>query len=316
MSAIDLHPEELLDRLGRGSLSALETQRLAAHCASCLACRAELYFRRAQGAGQPDVQDVALADAVVSRMLDRVSPPKRAKGLQRRALAAVAASAVLGSAFTVAAMVPSFPQQVMRAVAALTAEIIPQARQTRSRATKATDKPAPPASELPSTAPAEAVAAVVPSPQPALQHAVSPPRSKPAPTARPTSTRREQSTAEALLEAATSARLTRDFVAAAALYARLEREHPESASCHAARISYARLLCSKLDRPSDALTRFDAYLQASPHGPLLEEALSGKAQCLSRLGQRTTAADVWRELLRVKPESLYAKEARRALSTP
>jgi tetratricopeptide (TPR) repeat protein len=130
------------------------------------------------------------------------------------------------------------------------------------------------------------------------------------------STVRDPNSAERLLQAATAARVALDFAAAAALYARLEREYPRSASCHAARVSYARLLCSQLDQPVAALARFDKYLQLNPRGALLEEALSGKGRCLARLGQRAAAVAVWRELLRIEPKSLYAQEARRALAAP
>jgi hypothetical protein len=79
-------------------------------------------------------------------------------------------------------------------------------------------------------------------------------------------------------------------------------------------VSYARLLCFQLAEPAAGLERFESYLRASANGPLREEALSGKAECLARLGRASEAANAWRALLREAPNSLYAAEARKYLA--
>src|SRR4051812_10189774 len=52
MSAVDLHPEDLLDRSRRGVASAEERQRLAAHLADCRACRFEAVLAADCAAGE------------------------------------------------------------------------------------------------------------------------------------------------------------------------------------------------------------------------------------------------------------------------
>jgi TolA-binding protein len=45
MKVVDLHPEELIDKLSEGELSALERERLDAHLAQCSSCRFEISVR-------------------------------------------------------------------------------------------------------------------------------------------------------------------------------------------------------------------------------------------------------------------------------
>lgn len=45
MNVVDLHPEELIDKLSEGELSALERERLDAHLAQCSSCRFETSVR-------------------------------------------------------------------------------------------------------------------------------------------------------------------------------------------------------------------------------------------------------------------------------
>ena len=53
-TVIEIHPEELFDKLSLGSLSEQESERLRAHLASCAVCRFELEARGDFDEERPD----------------------------------------------------------------------------------------------------------------------------------------------------------------------------------------------------------------------------------------------------------------------
>jgi len=123
--------------------------------------------------------------------------------------------------------------------------------------------------------------------------------------ARPTST---SESASSLFERANGARRGADYVAAEDLYRRLLERYPSSREAATARIVLGRMLLSQ-GEPDAALALFDRYLADAPRGPLAEQALVGRAQCLSRLGRRDEERLAWRSLLETFPGSPSRTEA-------
>jgi TolA-binding protein len=124
VNRVDLHPEQLFDRLRAGSISRDDYELLQSHCEACTACQLELHLVfEPMGAPVPDPEDRALGISIVDRMLHTPqsdAPAARRIGgghLQRgRSAAFIAAGVVLGCSMTAAALVPNLPLAVARAV--------------------------------------------------------------------------------------------------------------------------------------------------------------------------------------------------------
>jgi TolA-binding protein len=97
--------------------------------------------------------------------------------------------------------------------------------------------------------------------------------------------------------------------AAAHLFGELQRQFPGSQEASHSHLSLGRLLLAQ-GRPDSALVQLSRY-----RGPLLEEALLGRAQALARLGRHEQELAIWRDLLRRFPGSVYAGQARERLGT-
>ena len=82
MSVVDLHPEDLLDRAHRGSLTSVEAERLERHLAQCVACRLEHRSRRDFESFEDDEGHDA-ADFDVQRLLSEVLAPGTDRELLR-----------------------------------------------------------------------------------------------------------------------------------------------------------------------------------------------------------------------------------------
>ena len=114
MNVVDLHPEDLLDKLERGALSAEEKSRLEAHLAGCTECRFEISVRA-------DLADEALAPRARPPGPLAVPAPSRRSGPPRRSLPprrallvpALAAALVAGGALAavVSEVVRARPEQ-------------------------------------------------------------------------------------------------------------------------------------------------------------------------------------------------------------
>ena len=99
---------------------------------------------------------------------------------------------------------------------------------------------------------------------------------------------------------------------ALALYQTLRRRFPASPEAQISLVLAGRLLLAS-GQASRAFSLFDQYLKAGAPGGLAEEALSGKAQALAELGRTAEERQVWRELLRQFPKSVYVRKARERL---
>jgi predicted Zn-dependent protease len=74
-------------------------------------------------------------------------------------------------------------------------------------------------------------------------------------------------------------------------------------------IQLGRLLLAS-GSAAQALDQFDRYLRTTRQGPLVQEALDGKARALGRLGRDGEARAARRELQRRFPDSLYLEPDR------
>jgi outer membrane protein assembly factor BamD (BamD/ComL family) len=114
----------------------------------------------------------------------------------------------------------------------------------------------------------------------------------------------------ALFAAANAARGDGDLRTATVRYELLEHRYPASPEATVSQVSAGDLL-ARLGEPAAALEHFDHYLAAKARGPLVSEALFGRARCLRDLGRGRDELETWRELIRRFPGSIYEGTARR-----
>jgi outer membrane protein assembly factor BamD (BamD/ComL family) len=114
-----------------------------------------------------------------------------------------------------------------------------------------------------------------------------------------------------IFERANAARHNGNMAEARALYRQLQTQYPRSSE---ALLSLATLARVDLDhgQAASALSGFEAYL-ASGDGALREQALSGRATALWRMGRRAEEIEAWRVLLAAYPGSAYGTIARERL---
>ena len=100
-------------------------------------------------------------------------------------------------------------------------------------------------------------------------------------------------------------------VSAIQAYRRLQQAYPQS---NEATLSYAMLGALLLQRgdAQGALAQFDGYVARG--GPVLEEALAGRARALGQLADRTGEIQAWEQLVDRFPSSVHATRARARLA--
>lgn len=286
---------ELVAASRRGRLTSAERTTLAAHLASCEACRTALALGRAfDAAGALEAEDglrIAKLGIIARRWAEsgRGAPGPPSAAVPRRAartwlfaacLCLVALGASAGARLWMQgsdpAAVPSAPPRPA-AVSPL------PARQRVSQAIEA-------------TAPA-LVAAPVPS------ATTTPPLASATPM--------QRDSAETLFQRASRARRSGEAKLATALYLKLQREYPGSAE---ARLSHLRLGSLSLERgdAAMALRQFDRHL-ATGNSALAPEALYGRGRALAVLGRVAEERQAWEQLMTRFPTSPYVAHARRRL---
>lgn len=301
MSVVDLHPEELFDKLAQGRLSDAEHARLDAHLATCVACRFELEARRDCAEIPPDIlaaAPVIIPDPSAARRSSPDLSPPVAVRRGRRPLWVLALAAALIAGVSLAAVNPRVRALVAR-WPSITAD---SGKPAHRRAASEPQAPSQPA-RVESPANTDATEAVKLGDLPLANEA---PRAN---ESRATS--QAQPTPAALFRSANEARRAGDDERAIALYHSLEAQFPNSEE---ARLSHATLGRLMLDRGDAkmALDDFDKYL--SHGGSLGEEALVGRALALGKLGNRDAEAAAWRDVLRRFPKSIHARQARTRLA--
>jgi TolA-binding protein len=118
----------------------------------------------------------------------------------------------------------------------------------------------------------------------------------------------DRATAAGLFREAGAARRAGDLARARALYVELEANFPGSSEARVSRVSLGKLYLSA-GKPSDAEAVFAQYLHSGA-ADLREEALVGRADALRALGRYAEERNVWQELVRRYPASVYANRAR------
>lgn len=113
--------------------------------------------------------------------------------------------------------------------------------------------------------------------------------------------------AAALFRGANAARRSGDMQTVESLYRELQSRFPDSEQARISHIAFGKLLLLA-GRATDAQRQFEMYL-AQGSGPLEQEAMAGRAEIFSRLGERRAEARAWQDLLRRHPSSVQAARA-------
>jgi hypothetical protein len=307
MSVVSIHPEELLDKLGKGELTPSEREHLSVHLASCDVCRFELSV-------SVDLQEEAKLvslGGLPPRLFPSIPVAPRAipateRRRSRRAMAALAAALFVTATGAVASVTP-----VGQSFIALLRD-----RPVPSAVAPSVSPSAPPIRralrvEGPITVAAPPIPSAVPSSVPEPVQATSRPAAAARGVAPPENTVQAE-TAASIFADANRARRRGDSAAASILYRRLQAEFPRSPEAELSQVTLSMLLLDRGDA-AGALTGFDAYL-SRPRRGLEAEALVGRARALRALGSAEAEGAAWREVLRRYPSSVYAKQATERLS--
>jgi TolA-binding protein len=309
MSVVDLHPEELIDKLADGSLTAAERERLLAHVSTCAACRFDLDVRRDFAAVAKELPPAVLVPGPSARD-SQGSIPDVVPVAPRRRIRGPLLMLSLAAALVAGGSLAAFVARVVVAPSPATTSVdeSPAARPQGGRVTS-------PRRAEPDVAraPEAAAPAVAPSAEPAPASPLSPSSVEGHSGAHaPSSGKHATPTAAALFSSANQARRDGNTTRAIALYRALETEYPASPEARVSHVTLSRLLLDRGDARS-ALDGFDEYL--SQGGAALgEEALVGRALALQKLGSRDAEVAAWREVLRRFPKSVHARLARSRLS--
>jgi len=307
MTGVDLHPEDLLDRVRRGTASDDERRRAAAHIAGCLACRAEqvLLSDAARAAADVPGDDEKLARvrsragrAVRARMHGRGARRRTGHGDKRRGarLRLRFAPALIVLLVAAAAAATPFVYRVWRPRAARVAAGAPA---PGTPLVVRTHEAPPPAGE-------EAPASESPLPRsrvarPATRAARNETRVVPAGS---------RETAAGLFARANQARREGSPAEVIALYRRLQTEFAGSSEAAVSQVALGRWFLDRMHDPAAALAQFDAYLRQSRQDTLREEALVGRAMALQQLRRGDEERRAWEALLAAYPGSTFAGRAR------
>ena len=286
------HPEELIDRAGRGGLDPDEQAMLRQHLDACSACALQLSLApRFERDMAPQPRDALLSERAAEgamRILQaapRIGRTRRSPRWSRWAAAALLVFSVTAAAAIIKRRLAPRPaiQPPVPTVAA-------PSRVTPIRAMAPRPAEAPVAPEAP---PPEPIA------KPPAAHGGA----------------RAAITADVLFERAEKLRREGRAGAAIAAYRRLQAAFPGTAQ---ARLSFALAgtLLLERGRPGDALAQFDRHLSAGGEagdGEVGEEALAGRASALEQLHRTSEAIAAWKGLLARYPQSVYAGRARARL---
>jgi len=305
-TVIEMHPEELFDKLSLGGLSQQDKERLRAHLGTCAVCRFELEAR-----GDFDDEFQASLAPTQPRA---AALPRPGRGRLRRAMTwTFAAAALFVATGALAGVVTGkAPWELMTGIAAPAETAAVGASSTARR--RAAGSP-PVAVVVPPVSPAASAADV-----PALSAAVSRDSEPTAATpsdGSPVATRVPAAapaamTASALFADANRARASGDAGQAIQLYRSLQRRFPRSREAGLSQLTLARLFLDSGDARS-ALGGFEAYLDRGGR-TLQAEALVGRALSLRALGRRDAEVAAWRDVLERHPRSVYARQATERLA--
>lgn len=333
MKVVDIHPEELIDKLHAGSLSASERERLDLHLAQCSACRFEISVRDDFEQDAPELEARPQLSFGERERKPLSAPPVVAPVRTRRRrwplIALVAAfvlcaggatAAVVAGAVPAARWLPWAPPAQPSESSAATAKAKPKAKVVAVAPTTAPSVAElsvafePVASAAPESLPASAkappVRAVAPLALVATRTSASAvvesaAAESSAPTRSDTTPRVDP--AAALFADANRARRDGNAERAVGLYRSLQSRFPSSAESELSRALLAQLLLER-GNPEAALAGFDRYLAEG--APVLgAEALVGRARALEQLGKPAQAITAWQAVQSRFPGSVHARLA-------
>jgi len=318
---VDFHPEDLLDNERSGEITPSDLSRLNAHTAICAPCA---LVRAATRDFEIERRILAADGALVARMtlagLDSAAalagpgsglrsaffPSRRRRGRRAWAVAAVLLFAASGSAASFWSVRHVIVSRLL--VKAPTQAPLPEAAQKESPAPRVAGAVRAESPRIEFVTPP--VEPVVPAPQARL----APPTAGSPPVARSRASEEGAPLgADQVFAAANEARRRGDSAQAAKLYRQLQQQFPGTREELTSLALLGRLLLDRGEDPAQSLALFTRYLAESPNGTLAEEARSGKALSLMRLGRTQEERQAWQELLSSHPKSIQAERARKRL---
>ena len=293
MTRFDLHPEDLLERAGRGGINAADRLRLEQHLAECAVCRVEGALSAQAALDAEPLRDEKLMLARLKRDVTRRLQTSPTRAGRKRAVVVVALlAASVASVATAATLV------VMHraAVARQTAVAPPAIAKPRAAAHAA---PAPPVTALAPLVAESGAGAAAPPAVAALPSKV---------------TSVEVTSAAEAFSRANLARRDGKVKEAVRLYRALQERYAGSSEELVSRVALGRLLLDRLGDSRGALVQFNSYLASPGSGALREEAMVGRALSLARLGRSAEERAAWSALLEAWPKSAHAKHAQARLA--
>lgn len=296
MTRFDLHPEELLERAERGSITAAERARLEQHLAECAVCRVERGLSARAAVDAAPLRDEKLLLARLKRdVMARLesSPGQRARSKRTVVVVSLLAASVASVATATTLVVMRRAASVRETAVAPRAAVKPA---TPPHVAAPVPAPAPLAAEPTSVEPAEAA----------------PPSSEPEQPAKATPL--EVSSAAEAFSRANLARREGKVKEAVRLYRTLQERFAGSSEELVSRVALGRLLLDRLGDSRGALVQFNSYLASPGSGALREEAMVGRALALGRLGRGAEERAAWTALLEAWPKSAHAKRAQARLA--
>jgi len=322
MSAMDLHPEDLLDREMLDELSFEERARLELHLRQCAVCRFERLvredFRLEAETVDPEVHARNLVSSLTTPTSSSLSNRKSSEWprLRRHRVVLLVAAAITMAGAAAAAGVRAMAgwgvprttivarEPAARVEGAVRGGVVrpalplqapaPEAMSVATENTTALAAPVP-AGPRRSRPVRVAEVALAPSSATGAGEIMNP---SPAPLATPDAT--------TLFDRATDARRSGDHAGAARFYGELIERYPSAPEAHESYAVLGRMLLDDGDAEG-ALVCFERYL---PTGVALEEdVMLGKALALRRLGRNDDELRAWSALLERYPGSVHAQRA-------
>lgn len=297
MTRFDLHPEELLERAERGSISAADRARLDQHLVECAVCRVERGLSARAAIDAAPLRDEKLLLARLKR--DVIARLESAPGQRPRRKRAVVVLSLLAA--SIASVATATTIVVMRRAAAVheTAVTAPAVNST-----------AVPRVVAPPVAPVAPEPTAVETPEATEAVELAPPSvdlpAKPAAV--------EVASAAEAFSRANLARREGKVKEAVRLYRTLQERFAGSSEELVSRVALGRLLLDRLGDSRGALVQFNSYLASPGGGALREEAMVGRALALGRLGRGAEERAAWTALLEAWPKSAHAKRAQARLA--
>lgn len=342
MSAPDIHPENLLDKLAEGELlNPTESKLLHDHLSDCAACRFEL---RVRDDLQTEAEALQFDRISVGQLLlalpyagaaasgggaqqpvegDRASSkpaavlPVRGRFRARPVRVGLAALALAsGAAALVAVGMPLMSDDSPPTTPAVIPVAQPGAPKAVARTAPEQGEPKAKIEAKAADAPAHTASPHRASPQTVSPQRVSRSLEKPTPSkgkARTDEPAPAEPSAAELFSEANQARRASNGARATQLYRLLQRKYPGSQEAQLSLVTLASLQLNS-GNASGALSTFNRYLSQSGR-PLEAEALYGQAQAFRQLGRTSEEVRAWKRLLATHPSSGYAAQARERLSS-